>query len=115
MAEQVAIIGDGQMGLVLADALAWAGVPATIWGPFPENVSHLATHRENPGRFPGYRLPDAIQVEVEAEAALAGATLAINAIPICCNWAAATACIMPSLCAEIYSTVVLGHGIWVEG
>ncbi len=81
MAEQVAIIGDGQMGLVLADALAWAGVPATIWGPFPENVSHLATHRENPGRFPGYRLPDAIQVEVEAEAALAGATLAINAIP----------------------------------
>ena len=81
VSEKVTIIGDGQMGLVLADALAWAGVPTTVWGPFPEVVGHLAAHRENPGRFSGYRLPDSVHVEVDPPLALEGATLAINAIP----------------------------------
>jgi len=81
VSERVVIIGDGQMGLVLADALAWGKVPTTIWGPFSDTITHLASHRENPGRFPGYRLPEQVHVEVEADRALSGATLAINAIP----------------------------------
>ena len=38
----VAVIGDGQMGLVMADALASRGAEVRLWGPFPSHVDDLA-------------------------------------------------------------------------
>jgi len=45
-AERVTIVGDGQMGVVMAAMLAERGLPVTVWGPFPEPIAELArTHR----------------------------------------------------------------------
>ncbi|MDP7028725.1 MAG: NAD(P)H-dependent glycerol-3-phosphate dehydrogenase [Phycisphaerales bacterium] len=81
MQKRASIIGDGQMGLVLADALTVAGVEACVWGPFPEVVETLARTRENPRRMPGFHLADAVQVTADPREALAGADLLFNAIP----------------------------------
>jgi glycerol-3-phosphate dehydrogenase (NAD(P)+) len=78
--DRVAIIGDGQMGLVLADALASTGVAARLWGPFAEPVEDLATTRRSP-RLADFTLPDAVLVTADHAEALGGATLVVNAIP----------------------------------
>jgi len=79
--QRIAIIGDGQMGLVLADALVERGAIVRMWGPFPDVVAHLAESRENPGRMPGFRLDETVDVTSDASKAMEGADLAINAIP----------------------------------
>ena len=76
----VAIIGDGQMGLVLADALVTRGVHVRVWGPFSEEVTNLAKTRKSP-RLSGFQLPDAVEVCTSSEEALTGVDVAINAIP----------------------------------
>jgi glycerol-3-phosphate dehydrogenase (NAD(P)+) len=78
--ERVAIVGDGQMGVVMAAMLAERGVPVTVWGPFPEAIRALAASRRSP-RIPGLELPAAVRCEPDAAAALAGATIAVNAVP----------------------------------
>ncbi len=80
MTTRVAIVGDGQMGLVLADALAERGVAVRLWGPFPDEVVALAETRGSP-RLPGFRLPDAVEVTADDAAALAGCGMIVNAIP----------------------------------
>jgi glycerol-3-phosphate dehydrogenase (NAD(P)+) len=76
----VAIIGDGQMGLVLADALVTRGVHVRVWGPFTEEVTKLAKTRKSP-RLRGFQLPDEVEVCTASEEVLAGVDVAINAIP----------------------------------
>jgi glycerol-3-phosphate dehydrogenase (NAD(P)+) len=78
--ERVAIVGDGQMGVVLAAMLAWRGTAASVWGPFPGPVAELASTRRS-ARLPGLELPAPVRVEVDAARALAGATIVVNAIP----------------------------------
>jgi len=79
--KRVSIIGDGQMGLVLADALVVAGVGVRMWGPFPDVVETLRQTRENPRRMPGFQLADEVHVTVDPAEALAGAEMVFNAIP----------------------------------
>ena len=76
----VAIIGDGQMGLVLADALVTRGVNVRLWGPFSEEVTNLAKTRKSP-RLSGFQLPDEVEVCTASEEVLKGVDVAINAIP----------------------------------
>lgn len=78
--ERVAVMGDGQMGVVMAAILAWRGVPCTLWGPFADAVAHLGAERRTP-RLPGLHLPGEVSVEVDAPRALDGATMVVNAIP----------------------------------
>ena len=79
-AERVTIVGDGQMGVVMAAMLAERGVPVTVWGPFPEAIAELArTHRS--ARLPGLEIPRSVRFEPDGARALAGATIAVNAIP----------------------------------
>lgn len=77
----VAMIGTGQMGLVMADAVAARGVPVTMWGPRPEIVGRLEQDRELPERLPGFRLPERVRVTSDPEVAFRDATVAFNAIP----------------------------------
>ena len=51
MTEQVAIVGDGQMGLVLAGVLAERGVGVRLWGRSEERVGELAATRRSPRRL----------------------------------------------------------------
>lgn len=80
MTTQAAIIGDGQMGLVLADALVERGVDVRLWGPFPDEVRDLAASRRT-RRLEGMRLPDAVEVTADDPVVLADAAIIINAIP----------------------------------
>ncbi len=81
MGDRVAIVGDGQMGLVLAHVLAGQGVPVTLWGFFPDQVQELARTRRSPRRLPGFVLPDAIEVTADDGALFERATLILNAVP----------------------------------
>ncbi|MBT5381861.1 MAG: NAD(P)-binding domain-containing protein, partial [Phycisphaerae bacterium] len=81
MSERIAIVGDGQMGLVLADALVHRGLRVSLWGPFPDVVEHLAATRENPGRMPGFRLDEQVRVTTNSSELFDNCTMAINAIP----------------------------------
>jgi glycerol-3-phosphate dehydrogenase (NAD(P)+) len=80
MFERVAIIGDGQMGLVLADLLASRGLRPRLWGPFPEAVESLRRTRRSPRL--DLELPTAVEVVEDPGEALHGADLAVNAIPV---------------------------------
>jgi glycerol-3-phosphate dehydrogenase (NAD(P)+) len=80
MEGQVAIIGDGQMGLVMADALAERGLGVRLWGPFPEEVRELAASRRSP-RLADLTLPASVRVTADEAEALDGATAVLSAIP----------------------------------
>jgi glycerol-3-phosphate dehydrogenase (NAD(P)+) len=81
MNDHVAIVGDGQMGLVLADALAERGVSVRLWGPFDDDIADLVKTRRAPHRLAGFKLVDAVEVTADDAEALDGATYIINAIP----------------------------------
>ena len=78
--QQVAILGDGQMALVLADALATQGAAVRLWSPFPEDAKSLEKTRTS-RRLPGFPLPARVDVVTEDDAAFVGAALILNAIP----------------------------------
>jgi len=77
--ERIVIVGDGQMALVLADVLAFRGVPTALLSPFPEVAADLAATRRSP-RLEGFKLPAAIEVTADP-ACLAQATMVVCAIP----------------------------------
>lgn len=80
MSQRITIIGDGQMGLVMADAFIERGLPVRLWGPFPEDLESLATTRRSK-RLPDFVLPDAVEVTADDAVCLNGADLIVNAIP----------------------------------
>jgi glycerol-3-phosphate dehydrogenase (NAD(P)+) len=80
LSASVTILGDGQMGLILADLLAWKEVACAIWGPFEAEVARLAATRQSP-RMPGLCLPASVAVRADAKAALTDSEVVINAIP----------------------------------
>ncbi len=77
----LAILGDGQMALVMADALVARGLGVRIWCPLEGEADRLAAARESPARLPGFRLPEAVAVHGELAAAMDGASAILNAIP----------------------------------
>lgn len=78
--DTVAIVGDGQMALVLADVLVFKGMATRIWSPFPQAAAELLHTRQSP-RLSGFTLPDAVLVTPDPEEAFRAATLVVNAIP----------------------------------
>lgn len=80
MTELASIIGDGQMALVLADALAVRGVTARIWSPFPADANALQKSRQSP-RLPGFVLPENTIVTSNDRDAFNDAGIIISAIP----------------------------------
>ncbi|MCY2930912.1 MAG: NAD(P)-dependent glycerol-3-phosphate dehydrogenase [Planctomycetota bacterium] len=81
MSERVAVIGDGAMGTICAIMLAENGHRVRFWSAFPEAAEALAAARENRRFLPGVKLPDSIEVTGRDEEAMAGASLAISAVP----------------------------------
>ena len=76
----VAVIGDGQMALVMADALVERGVNVRLWGPFPTHIDDLAERRKS-ARLPDFMLSDSVRVTPNIDEAFADVDVAINAIP----------------------------------
>lgn len=81
MPQRIAIVGDGQMGLVLAEQLAVAGHRVRLWGPFAESLAALEASRRSP-RLPGLVLPREVEIEPDPERALDGVEAAVSAIPV---------------------------------
>ena len=80
MPDVTTIIGDGQMGLVLAQALGEHGRAVRLTGPFPQDLAPLAQTRRSP-RLTAFELPREVEVFVDSTRALDGATTLVNAIP----------------------------------
>ena len=76
----VAVVGDGQMGLVLADALVCRGVDVRLWGPFQDSIDELRGTRKSP-RLPEFSLDDSVLVTADGKEALDGIDVVVNAIP----------------------------------
>jgi len=74
------IIGDGQMGLVLAQLLAEHSRPVRLTGPFPEHLERLRDTRRSP-RLPELLLPDEVECVSDLREAVEGSTCLVNAIP----------------------------------
>lgn len=81
MAERVTILGAGQMGLVLADALVQGGSQVRLWGPHAEHVESLARTRRVPHRLPDFELPAEVEVTASDSHAAADAQWLLNAVP----------------------------------
>lgn len=81
IAGKIAIIGDGQMGIVLALALDWSNVRVALWGHDASHVAELAARRESRRHLPGVRLPERIEVTADERAVLSSARLIVCAVP----------------------------------
>lgn len=85
---RIAILGDGQMGLVMSAILhegdhQGAGVRPdriSLWGNFAADIKNLAATGTSP-RLPGFRIDPSIVVTHDADVALDGADLVAIAIP----------------------------------
>ncbi len=78
--QRTAILGDGQMALVAADALTHHGSSVVLWSHDADALANLATTRRSP-RLEGFTLPDSVETEPDANAAIADADLILSAVP----------------------------------
>ena len=78
---KVTLLGAGAWGTALA--IAFAGKhDVTLWSRESDVAVDLLESRENHRFFPGYKLPEAVEVLTDFPAAVAGADLLIIATPI---------------------------------
>ncbi|MCZ6836135.1 MAG: NAD(P)-binding domain-containing protein, partial [Planctomycetota bacterium] len=80
MPEKVAIVGGGQMGLVMADALAEVGSDVRLWTRVGDSAQKLAKTRQSQ-LLPDFTLPESVEVVFDDQIALDGATVIVCAIP----------------------------------
>jgi glycerol-3-phosphate dehydrogenase (NAD(P)+) len=78
---KIAVLGDGGWGTTLAILLANKKFPVTLWGAFEDYTRALAKKRVNHKFLPGVKIPTSIVITHDMERALAGADIAIVAIP----------------------------------
>lgn len=81
MFEQAAIIGDGQMGTVMAIVLADQGMRVRLWSRNPERSTQLRAAHENRKYLPGVPIPDRVSFTSDPHAVLIGADFAVSAVP----------------------------------
>jgi glycerol-3-phosphate dehydrogenase (NAD(P)+) len=90
----IAVMGLGQMGLVMSAMLCgrdqplWRSTeqpspPPQVWlaGHSSDEAGRLAQSRTSP-RLPGFRLPERVRVALKPDEALADADLVVSAIPV---------------------------------
>src|SRR5262249_11957043 len=82
MLDTFAVLGDGAWGTAMA--LLLAQNPAhrvRLWSARPDNARILREKRENVRLLPGVPIPQAVALTTDMTAVIAGASLAISAIP----------------------------------
>ena len=78
---KISLLGAGAWGSALS--IAFAGKHAvTLWSREADVAAELLSSRENKRFFPGYFLPDSVQVETDFAAAVQDAELLIVSTPI---------------------------------
>lgn len=79
--EQIAVVGTGAWGTVLAALCADKGQRTTLLCRTPDEANRLTAAGENRRSLPGMRLPDALRITADAAAALATADVVLIAVP----------------------------------
>ncbi len=79
-APSVAVIGAGSWGTTVA-ALASEHAPTVLWGRNSDLVDAITRTHENATYLPGISLPSALRATSDLEAACAGATVVVMAVP----------------------------------
>jgi len=77
----IAVLGGGAWGTALAGHAVRAGHEVRQWVRDPARARAIEASRANEARLPGVRIPDGLRVVSEPAAALAGAGIALVAIP----------------------------------
>lgn len=77
---QVAVMGSGSFGTVLAKVFADAGGDVTLYARRPELVEAINRTRRNPDYLPDIELPVGITATADPRAALAGADIVVLAV-----------------------------------
>lgn len=77
----VAVIGAGSYGTCLAILAAAAGHRVDFWCRGATAAAELQATRENPLYLPGFKLPDAVTVTSDLEAAVRGKAIVIGVTP----------------------------------
>lgn len=77
---KAAVLGSGGWGTALAQVLCDNGHDVTLWSHSGEKAAAMEKSRENP-LLKGVRLPDALRITGDLEAALRGAELVVSAPP----------------------------------
>jgi glycerol-3-phosphate dehydrogenase (NAD(P)+) len=77
----VAVLGAGSWGTALAVHLGRTGTAVRLWARDPAVADDIDRQRENKRYLPGIELPEPVRVTAVAADALAGAAIAIVAIP----------------------------------
>src|SRR5579872_5639971 len=77
----IAILGGGAWGSVLASLLAEGAHDVALWEADAAAARALAADRRGPRSLPGHTLPASVQVTNDLLAAARGRTLVVVAIP----------------------------------
>jgi len=77
----IVILGAGSWGTALAIQFARAGRPTILWGRAEDEPERIARERRNDRYLPGAGFPDALQVEADLGAAVAGADDILLVVP----------------------------------
>ncbi len=77
----VAIIGGGGWGTGIASIIGSKGITAKWWVREPESAEEINTSRTNERWVPGARIPDSVEASTSMREVLAGARLALFAVP----------------------------------
>lgn len=77
----VAVLGGGSFGTVLANLAAGNGHPTTLWLRDPAQLADMSASRENARYLPGVRLADGLRFSSDLAATLADADLVFVSIP----------------------------------
>ena len=78
---RVAVLGAGAWGTALAALLADAGHDVRLWGRDRGQIDDIALHRENRRYLPGRTLGPSIRLTADLPDAVAGAEMALIAMP----------------------------------
>ena len=74
-------MGAGAWGTTFAQVLCDAGTPTVLWSRRPELADAINREHENPDRLPGVPLTPALTATTDPALALAGADIAVIAVP----------------------------------
>lgn len=80
-AATVAVLGAGSWGTALGLLLARNGHAVRLWGHDPDEVTPLSRDRQNRRYLPGIPFPASLSASADLADALAGADLALAAVP----------------------------------
>ncbi len=81
MNETIGVVGAGAWGTALAMLLAEKGQPVILWMYEQDLATETNDTRENRVYLPGFRLPEAVTVTSDLQAAVADKTMVLSVVP----------------------------------